>query len=156
VRFSIVFGEADPPWAKVERVVGNALPNHIRLRRGIWIFENLFADQNQNARCKRENSHYDRRDRNMKERGDSDENQVNREQEHSNVFSDHGVLLREGPRFCTLLICALLKLPKSECRNTRLRLNASLARRSLGEGGNALTNQPGGAICDLICRRSCK
>jgi hypothetical protein len=30
----------------------------------------------------------------VKERGDSNQNQVNREQEHSNVFCDHGLLLR--------------------------------------------------------------
>jgi hypothetical protein len=87
----------------VERVVLNALPNHIRLRGGIWIFENLSADQNQNARCERENSHYDCPDGNVKERGDSDENQVDGEQEHSKIFCDHhGCFLSQRSRICTL------------------------------------------------------
>jgi hypothetical protein len=61
----------------------------IRLRRGIWIFENLSADQNQNARCERENSHYDRRNGNVEQQSDSGENQVAGEQEHSKIFCDH-------------------------------------------------------------------
>ena len=46
----------------------------------------LFADQNQNARYERHDSHYDYTDPNMKERGDPDQNQIDPEQQHSNIF----------------------------------------------------------------------
>jgi hypothetical protein len=54
----------------------------------------LFTDQNQNARYERHNSHHDCSDADVKERSDSDENQINREQEHSNVFCDHASVLK--------------------------------------------------------------
>jgi hypothetical protein len=59
----------------------------------IWIFERLSANENQDARYQRKNSRHYPGNTNVKERGDSDKNQVNREQEHSNVFGDHGLLL---------------------------------------------------------------
>jgi hypothetical protein len=39
----------------------------------------LFADQNQNARNERHNSNYDWSDADVKERSDSDKNQIDRE-----------------------------------------------------------------------------
>jgi hypothetical protein len=39
----------------------------------------------------------------VKERGDSDENQVDGEQEHSKIFCDHhGCFLSQRSRICTL------------------------------------------------------
>jgi hypothetical protein len=46
----------------------------------------LFADQNQNARYKRYDSHCDCANPNVKERSDPDKNQIDSEQQHSNVF----------------------------------------------------------------------
>lgn len=40
----------------------------------------LFADQNQNAGYERHNSHHDCSDADVKERGDSDEDEIDREQ----------------------------------------------------------------------------
>ena len=40
----------------------------------------LLADQNQNAGYERHNSHHDCSDADVKERSDSDENQIDREQ----------------------------------------------------------------------------
>jgi len=63
----------------------------------------LFANENQNASCQREDSHYDGRDGNVEQQSDSDENQVNGEQEHSEVFGDvHSAFLRQGQGVCTL------------------------------------------------------
>jgi hypothetical protein len=109
----------------------------------------LSTNENQNAGCERQNSGYDHRDSKVNEGHDSNKNQVNREQEHSNVFGDHGPLLEGMARHLHALNCIAGKCPTSECRSTaiRLRFNASLARRSLGEGGNALTNQLGEAVC---------
>ena len=53
----------------------------------------LFAYQNQNARYERHNSHHDCPDSDVKERSDSDKNQIDREQQHSNVFCDHAPVL---------------------------------------------------------------
>jgi hypothetical protein len=39
----------------------------------------LFANKNQNARCQRQDSHYNRRDSNVNERHESGENQVDSE-----------------------------------------------------------------------------
>ena len=46
----------------------------------------LLADQNQNARYERYNSHHDCTDGNVKKRSDPNKNQINGEQQHSNVF----------------------------------------------------------------------
>jgi hypothetical protein len=40
----------------------------------------LFADQNQNARYERHNSHHDCADADVKERSDSDKNEIDREE----------------------------------------------------------------------------
>ena len=61
----------------------------------------LFADQNQNARDERNHSQHDCSDADMKERSDSDENQINREQQHSNVFGDHVPVLKQTAWLCT-------------------------------------------------------
>src|SRR5947199_1900231 len=59
--------------------------------------------QNQDARRERQNSHYDRRDGNVKQKSDSGENQVNCPQEHSEIFGDvHGSFLRQTVCICTL------------------------------------------------------
>ena len=63
----------------------------------------LFADQNQNPRCQRQDSHYYGRDGDVEQQGDSGENQVNGEQEHSEVFGDvHAGFLGQRQRVCTL------------------------------------------------------
>ena len=62
----------------------------------------LFAYQNQNARQQRYDSHHDRSDSDVKERSDSDENQIDREQQHSNIFCDHASFLEQRARVCTL------------------------------------------------------
>ena len=61
----------------------------------------LLADQNQNARYERYDSHDDCSDGDVKERGDSDKNQIDREQQHSDVFCDHASFLRQRPCVCT-------------------------------------------------------
>jgi hypothetical protein len=61
----------------------------------------LFADQNQNPRYERHNSHHDCSDADVKERSDSDEDEIDREQQHSNVFCDHASVLKEAGCLCT-------------------------------------------------------
>jgi hypothetical protein len=61
----------------------------------------LFAYQNQNARQQRYDSHHDRSDSDVKERSDSDENQIDREQQHSNIFCDHAPVLKQADCLCT-------------------------------------------------------
>ena len=46
----------------------------------------LLADQNQNACHQRQNSDHDGADGNMKKRSDPNKNQIDGEQQHSNVF----------------------------------------------------------------------
>jgi hypothetical protein len=48
----------------------------------------LFANENQNTRCQRQDSNYDGRDGDVEQQSDSGENKVNSEQEHSEVFGD--------------------------------------------------------------------
>jgi hypothetical protein len=56
----------------------------------------LFANENQNASCQRQNSHYDRRDGDVKQQSDSGENQLDSEQKHSQVPGDvHPGFLRQ-------------------------------------------------------------
>jgi hypothetical protein len=63
----------------------------------------LFANENQNASCQRQNSHYDGRDGDVEQQSDSDKNQVNGEKEHSQVFGDvHAAFLRQSQGVCTL------------------------------------------------------
>jgi hypothetical protein len=61
----------------------------------------LFADQNQNARDERQNSHHDCADADVKERSDSNKDQVDREQQHSDVFR-HASFFRQAAWLCTL------------------------------------------------------
>ena len=91
------------------------------LRRS-WSAINLFADQNQNARYERQNSHHDCSDADVKERSDSDENQIDREQQHSNVFCDHASVLRQAGCLCTQKTGLLL------CGGTPFDLHARAAR----------------------------
>ena len=53
----------------------------------------LLADQNQNARYERYNSHHDCSDANVKERSDPNKNQVDREQQHANAFCHNAPFL---------------------------------------------------------------
>jgi hypothetical protein len=46
----------------------------------------LLSNQNQNAGHERQNSHHDSTNSDVKQRSDPDKNQINREQQHSNVF----------------------------------------------------------------------
>jgi hypothetical protein len=46
----------------------------------------LFANQNQNARYEGYDSHHDSADPDVKKRGDPNENQIDRKQQHSNVL----------------------------------------------------------------------
>jgi hypothetical protein len=69
----------------------------------------LFTNKNQNARSQRQNSSQDYRDRDVDQSHDSNKDQVNSEQEHSEVFSDiHGSFLRQNVAF------ACLKLPAAK------------------------------------------
>ena len=68
----------------------------------------LPADENQNAGGQRKNSGHDHRDADVKESHDPNKDQINRQQEHSEVFSDnHASLLRQVRRVCTLKISCL-------------------------------------------------
>ena len=63
----------------------------------------LFANENQNARCQRQNSHYDCRDSDVEQQSDSGENKVDSEEQHSEVLGDvHGLVLRQAHHVCTL------------------------------------------------------
>jgi hypothetical protein len=65
----------------------------------------LFANENQNARCQCQDSHYDCRDGDVEQQSDPGENQIDGQQEHSEVFGDvHGSVLRQRQSFCTLKI----------------------------------------------------
>jgi len=69
----------------------------------------LSPDKDQDAGRERQNSHYDRRDGNVKQKSDSGENQVDCQQEHSEIFGDvHGSFLRQ-----TVYICTLKKMSRS-------------------------------------------
>src|SRR6266542_3539024 len=63
----------------------------------------LFADKNQNAGHERQDAHHDCWDGNVEEHGDSNKDEIDREQEHSEVFGDiHASFLRQTRRLCTL------------------------------------------------------
>ena len=85
----------------------------------------LFANENENARCQRQDSHYDSRDGDVKQQSDSGENQVNSEQEHAEVFGDVHAAFFEAKAACLhALSCALLDItgssmapePRRSCR----------------------------------------
>ena len=57
----------------------------------------------------RHNSHHDCADADVKERSDSDENQIDREQQHSNVFCDHALVLRQAGCLCTQKTAAAMR-----------------------------------------------
>jgi len=70
----------------------------------------LSPDKYQDAGRERQNSHYDRRDGNVKQKSDSGENQVDCQQEHSEIFGDvHGSFLRQTVSICTLKSCGSLQ-----------------------------------------------
>src|SRR6266498_909586 len=74
-------------------------------RRSLTVFRRraLFADKNQNAGHERQDSHHDCWDGNVEEHGDSNKDEIDREQEHSEVFGDiHASFLRQTRRLCTL------------------------------------------------------
>ena len=61
-----------------------------------------------NARCQRQDSHYDGRDGDVEQQSDSGENQVNSEQEHSEVFGDvHAAFFEAKAARLHALNCAL-------------------------------------------------
>jgi hypothetical protein len=63
----------------------------------------LFPNENQNTGRQRQDAHYDCWDSDVKEQSSPNENEVNREQEHSEVFGDvHAAFLRLIQRVCTL------------------------------------------------------
>ena len=65
----------------------------------------LFANENQNARCQRQDSHYDCRDSDVEQQSDSGENKVDSEEQHSEVLGDvHAAFLRQRQRVCTLKV----------------------------------------------------
>jgi hypothetical protein len=70
---------------------------------GFVIFSDLLpADEDQNAGCQRQDSGHDRGDTNVKERGDSNKDQIDGEQKHSEIFGDvHESFLRQLGRVCT-------------------------------------------------------
>jgi hypothetical protein len=75
-------GSPEPPW----RLGQSPLP----------------ANQDQNASCQRQDSGHDRGDTDVKERGDSNEDKIDGEQKHSEIFGDvHTSFLRQVPRVCT-------------------------------------------------------
>ena len=64
----------------------------------------LFANENQNARCQRQETSYDHRDGEMNESHDSNKDQVNSEQKHSEVFGDvHAPFWSKGSAFARLI-----------------------------------------------------
>jgi hypothetical protein len=63
------------------------------------------CNENQDAGCQRQECDHDAWQGKVKERRDSDKNQIDREKEHSEVFGDvHGLVLRQGHHVRTLLI----------------------------------------------------
>ena len=59
----------------------------------------LFANENQDAGCQRQDSHYDCRDGDVEKQSDSCENQIDGEQEHSEVLGNiHESFLRQTLR----------------------------------------------------------
>jgi hypothetical protein len=65
----------------------------------------LLTDKDQNASRQRQECDHDAWQGKVKERRDSDKNQIDREKEHSEVFGDvHGLVLRQGHHVCTLKI----------------------------------------------------
>jgi hypothetical protein len=64
---------------------------------------NLLADQNQNAGYQRQDAGHDHGDTDVKESHDSDKDQIDCEQQHSEVFGDvHAYFLRQRASVCTL------------------------------------------------------
>src|SRR2546426_5583099 len=63
----------------------------------------LLADQNQNARHQRQDAGHDHGDTDVKESHDSNKDQIDGEQKHSEIFGDvHESFLSQPPSFCTL------------------------------------------------------
>src|SRR4029077_7922600 len=73
------------------------------------------------ARYERHNSHHDCPDSDVKERSDSDKNQIDREQQHSNVFCDHAPVLSQADCLCTQ--------KRGSCDAAYRRFTRSAARR---------------------------
>jgi hypothetical protein len=97
----------------------------------------LLANENQNARRQCENSHYDCRDGDVKEQSDSCENQIDSEQEHSEVFGDVHDFLSEAKRLALhALNCAEQHPPAftDSSRPSAMPPCSFLAVRSLSAG----------------------
>src|SRR5439155_17209936 len=62
----------------------------------------LLADQNQNAGHQRQDAGHDHGDTDVKESHDSNKDQIDGEQQHSEIFGDvHEYFLSQPPSFCT-------------------------------------------------------
>src|SRR5438034_1269875 len=71
-------------------------------RRFVILSGGLPAEQDQNAGRQRQDAGHDRGDTNVKESHDSNENQIDCEQKHSEIFGDvHESFLRQVPGGCT-------------------------------------------------------
>jgi hypothetical protein len=96
----------------------------------------LFANENQNARCQRQDSHYDCRDSDMEQQSDSGENKVDSEEQHSEVLGDvHAAFFEAKAARLHALSCALLDITGSsmapESRHScRVETSCLLARSS--------------------------
>ena len=65
----------------------------------------LFTDEDQNTGCQRQNPSHDYRDCDVEQSHESNKDQIDSKQEHSEVFGDvHGLVVRQGQYVCTLLI----------------------------------------------------
>ncbi|HZA38968.1 MAG TPA: hypothetical protein VE486_07485, partial [Candidatus Baltobacteraceae bacterium] len=53
-----------------------------------WVADNLPSDENQNTGRERQDPHQDCRDGNVEEHGDSNKDEIDRQQKHSEVFRD--------------------------------------------------------------------
>ena len=63
----------------------------------------LLADQNQNAGHQRQDAGHDHGDTDVKERHDSNKDEIDGEQQHSEIFGDvHASFLRQRASVCTL------------------------------------------------------
>ena len=82
--------------------------------RDAGVLDDLLADENQDSGNEGQNPHYNCRDGNVEEHGDSNKNEIDREQEHSEILCDiHGFFVSQGYRFCTLKI-VVGEMTKSE------------------------------------------
>ena len=102
----------------------------------------LFADQNQNPRYERHDSHHDCSDANVKERSDSNENQIDREQQHSNVLCDHASVLRQAGCLCTQKQTAARRIRFSYCALEGTRIASLMPCKNFLSAGTIVASAP--------------